>query len=134
MPGAEENGWWVYHLDDDARDPSIAAVLVFEAGDISAEEKLQQILDDDISNLPGYRLTGTETYYGELNTWETAFFTHEGEDGEPITGRVYVTVKNDAPYLLWFESPSELFDQNFRQYYTVMLDGFKIDEAEEASS
>lgn len=130
MPGRENGLWWFYTPDDAEESSTVAAVTVLNSVDDDSAEVLQLLLEEDIEDLPGYDLVNTETYYGEQNTWEQATFTHEGENGEEITGQMYVIVKDGTPYALWFEAPTEEFNDTFRDVFTVMLDGFKISDVE----
>ncbi len=61
-------------------------------------------------------------------------FTHDGDNGEEITGRIYVTVKNNVPYVLWFEAPTDKFNEVFGTTFTIMLDGFRIDDPKPAET
>jgi hypothetical protein len=133
MPGAQNGLWWFYTPDNVAESDTVAAVTVLNPMDGAAADILQTLLDEEIAGKPGFSLGGTETYYGENNTWEVAFFTHDGLNGGAITGQMYVTVKDGIPYVLWFEAPTAEFGERFRQVFTVMLDGFRIDDAEDAS-
>ncbi|MBZ0241506.1 MAG: hypothetical protein K8H77_12800, partial [Cutibacterium acnes] len=126
MPGADSNGWWTYRPDDDQTSTTFAAVTVLTDPSDDAADILEQMLETEMESLPNYELVSTETYYGENNTWETASFTHDGPDGEAISGRVYVTITDSKPYLLWFEAPTEEFDGLLKDVFFVMLDGFKI--------
>ncbi len=131
LPGADNNGWWYYEPGNATDSTTFAAITVYESSTKSAADFLQDIVLDEeiIPASPGYETTSTQTYYGELNTWETERFTHDGPDGESITGQVYVTIKNDVPYVIWFEAPTADFAQTYRDVFSVMLDGFKIDDA-----
>jgi hypothetical protein len=127
LPGANDGLWWYYHPGDDQTSTTFAAITVLTDVSDSAAQTLEEILDQEIEDKPNYELVNTETYYGENQTWESASFTHDGPNGEPITGRLYATVTEDGiPYLLWFEAPSEEFDQLLSDVFFVMLDGFKI--------
>ncbi len=130
LPGKDnDNGWWYYRPDNATTGTTFAAVTVYKQTDESASDFLNDILTNEIEPASsGYSLEGTDTYYGELNTWETAKFSHKGPNGEPISGQVYVTIKNGVPYALWFEAPDKAFDQTFRDTFTVMLDGFTIED------
>src|SRR5262249_6379566 len=125
LPGAQDVGWWYYRPGDDQSSTTFAAVTILEGKSDDAAQKLQNILMQEIADKPNYQLVNTETYYGENNTWESASFTHDGPNGEAITGRLYATTKDGVPYLLWFEAPSEQFDQLLKDVFFVMLDGFK---------
>jgi hypothetical protein len=131
MPGAEgEDGWWYYHPGDDQTSTTFASVVVLTTESDDAKQILQDKLDSKMSEMPNYELTSTETYYGENNTWEMAAFTHDGPNGEPISGRLYVTTKDKIPYILWFEAPTDQFDGLLKDVFFVMLDGFRITSAE----
>lgn len=130
MPGAENGLWWFYTPENVSESDTVAAVTVLNPMDGDAAEILQLLLDQEVAGKPGFTLGGTETYYGENNTWEAAFFTRTGANGGPITGQMYVTVKDGIPYALWFEAPTAEFGETFRRVFTVMLDGFRIEDAE----
>jgi hypothetical protein len=135
LPGAETNGWWYYRPGDDPTSTTFAALTVMKDLSDDVPDVLHNILDTEIGLLPNYELIGTETYYGENNTWEMASFTHDGADGEPIIGRLYATTSpGGKPYLLWFEAPSEEFDALLKDVFYVMLDGFEIKAEPEAES
>jgi hypothetical protein len=131
MPGGEDNpdsNWWFYHPNDDKTDPTFAGVLVYKSSDDDADTWLSDVLADQVENKDGYKLGDKNTYYGEKNEWKFATFTHDGENGEEITGRIYVTIKNSVPYVLWFEAPTDKFNEEFATHFTIMLDGFRIDD------
>ncbi|MBZ0279105.1 MAG: pre-peptidase C-terminal domain-containing protein [Anaerolineae bacterium] len=131
MPGYENGLWW-YYTPENAEDSAVfAAATVLNTMDEDAPEVLDLVLEEEIESFDNYELISKETYYGEQHTWETALFTHEGPNGEEVTGAVYVTVMDEIPYVLWFEAPSDEFADTFRNIFTVMLDGYKIDEVEE---
>ncbi|MEO8607561.1 MAG: clostripain-related cysteine peptidase [Chloroflexota bacterium] len=134
LPGADDNGWWKYRPDDDPTSTTFAGVTVLTDPSDDAASILQNILDTEISKQPNYQFGSSETYYGENNTWEMASFTHDGPNGEEITGRVYVTTKDTKPYLLWFEAPTDQFSQLLKDAFFVMLDGFKITPADSSTS
>ncbi len=137
MPGAEDNkdtNWWYYHPNDDPSDSTFAAALVYKESDEDAETRLEAILDADVSSQDGYKLVSQDTYYAEKNEWAFATFTHDDENGNEITGRVYVTVKNNVPYALWFEAPTDKFNELFTSTFTIMLDGFRIDDPKPAET
>jgi hypothetical protein len=131
MPGAEDikdANWWFYHPNDDKTDPTFAAVLVYKESEDDAATWLADVLDVEVSDQKGYKLVSEDMYYGEKNEWNFATFTHRGDNGEEITGRVYVTIKNNVPYVLWFEAPTDQFGEVFTKTFTIMLDGFRIDD------
>jgi len=129
MPGAEDGLFWYYHPNDDPSDPVTAAVTVLTNRGQDAPEILDILIEQELVVKKGYSQETTETYYGELNTWESVTYTYNGQGGQ-IRGQMYVTVKDDIPYVLLFEAPTEAYAENFRQFFTIMLDGFKIDDAE----
>ncbi len=131
MPGGEDikdANWWFYHPNDDNTDATFAGVLVYKESEDDADTWLTDVLDEYIADKKGYILDNEDTYYGEQNTWRFASFTHRGDNGEDITGRVYVTIKNNIPYVMWFEAPADKFLEVFNTTFTIMLDGFKIDD------
>ena len=91
-------------------------------------EALNDLLKEVVADKPDYQLVSQDKYYGEKNTWNFATFTHTGANGEEITGRLYVTIKNKVPYAIWFEAPTEKFNETFTNTFTIMLDGFRIDD------
>ncbi len=133
LPGGEDikdSNWWFYHPNDDSSDPTFAAVLVFnESDDDDPEVWVSDLVDQEISGKRGFELVSEDTYYGEVNNWSFATFTHR-ENGVDTTGRLYVTIKNNIPYVLWFEAPTEQFGEVFNSTFTIMLDGFTIEDPE----
>ncbi|MCA0458440.1 MAG: clostripain-related cysteine peptidase [Chloroflexi bacterium] len=132
LPGDEDirdSNWWFYHPDNDSSDPTFAAVLVFQESDDSTEEWASDLVDQEVSFKDDFEVVEEDTYYGEANTWSYVAFTHS-ENGVDTTGRLYVTIKNDVPYALWFEAPTEQFNQTFNSTFTIMLDGFTIEDPE----
>ncbi len=137
MPGAEDvkdSNWWYYHPNDDKSDPTFASVLVYKESKNEAAAFLSDVLDEEVANKDGYKLVSQDTYYGEKNEWAFATFTHDGDNGEEITGRIYVTVKNNIPYAIWFEAPTDKFNELFVNTFTIMLDGFRIDDPKPATT
>jgi hypothetical protein len=135
LPGAKgEDGWWYYRPGDDQTSTTFASVVVLTTESDDAKQLLQDTLDAKISEEPNYQFVTSETYYGENNTWEMASFTHDGPNGEEISGRLYVTTKDSTPYLLWFEAPTDQFDSLLKDVFFVMLDGFKITPADTETS
>ncbi len=137
MPGGEDvkdSNWWYYHPNDDKTDPTFGAVEVYKESKDDAEKWLSKILGDEVENKDGYDLVSQDTYYGEKNEWTFATFTHNGDNGEEITGRIYVTIKNNIPYALWFEAPTDKFNDLFAKTFTIMLDGFRIDDPKPAET
>lgn len=131
MPGFENGLWWYYTPDGEEDSTTFAAATVLNSMDEDAAEVLDLVLEEEIESLDGYELGVKETYYGEQHTWESASYTFEGDNGDEITGVVYVAVQDDLPYILRFEAPSDEFVNTFRTIFTVMLDGYKISEVEE---
>lgn len=132
LPGFENGLWWTYAPDNAENSATFANVTVLVETEDDAKAVLESLLSQEVESKDGYKLLGQEVYYGELNTWETARFTHDGPNGEEVTGQLYVTVKNNTPYVLWFGAPSREFTQAFEEVFTVMLDGFEIKEASES--
>lgn len=131
MPGAQDGLFWYYHPDNDPSNATFAAVTVLQDESDDAVDTRDDILAQEIEGLSGYNLELTDTYYAENHTWEWAEFTYEGPNGEAMTGRLYATTIGGRPYLWWFAAPGEEFEQTFKDVFTVMLDGFKGDAAEE---
>lgn len=130
LPGGQDGDFWYYRPDDADSGPTFAAVSVLTGLGDDRSAALQAVLEDYVEDLEGYDLQGTETYYGELNNWEVATFSHEDADGGKVTGRLYVTVTDGRTYALWFEAPEADFNGVFRDVFTVMVDGFKIEAPE----
>lgn len=127
LPGGEDGDFWYYRPDNADSGPTFAAVSVLTGLGDDPAGSLPVVLEDYVEDLEGYDLQGTETYYGELNNWEVATFSHEDAQGGKVTGRVYVTVVDGKTYALWFEAPEADFNGTFRDVFTVMVDGFKIE-------
>ncbi|MEZ4668869.1 MAG: clostripain-related cysteine peptidase [Anaerolineae bacterium] len=134
MIGAQDGVWWKYYPDDDASSSTFAGVLYLDYVTLDSKGLLDYLMQPEIPSKPNYVEQGRETYYGEQETWEAVYFTHDGPNGESITGRLYTTVKEGVPYALWFEAPTEEFSQLFRDVFTVMLDGFTIDSTADSSA
>jgi Clostripain family/Bacterial pre-peptidase C-terminal domain len=134
MPGAEEGVWWKYRPDDKADSTTFAGVLYMDFVTLDSKGLMDFLLQPEIPSKPNFVAQGQETYYGEKETWEALYFTHEGPNGEAITGRLYTTVKEGVPYALWFEAPTEEFNLLFRDVFTIMLDGFTIDSTAETTA
>jgi hypothetical protein len=137
IPGGEDvqdSNWWYYHPDNDKTDPTFAAVLVYKESEDDAATWLSDVLDQDVSGKDGFEKGTEDVYYGEKNTWNFASFTHLDDNGDEVTGRVYVTVKNNVPYVLWFEAPTDKFNEVFNSTFTIMLDGFRIDDPAPAAT
>jgi hypothetical protein len=122
MPGADSGLWWVYQ----GGPGTLAGVSVLKPDTDDAPTILNALLSQEMESQPAYYLEATDTYYTEDNTWAVASFTHQNKDGDAITGRLYVTVKDDTPYALWFEAPTESFDQTMQDTFQIMLDGFTV--------
>ncbi|MBI1277913.1 MAG: hypothetical protein GC179_07275 [Anaerolineaceae bacterium] len=137
MPGGEDvkdSNWWYYHPNDDKNDPTFAAVEVYGESEDDTATWVDDIVSDKVSEKDGFKLVDTDTYYGEKNEWAYQTFTYNNDDGEEITGRVYVTIKNKIPYALWFEAPTTQFKEVFVSTFTIMLDGFRIDDPKPAET
>jgi hypothetical protein len=120
MPGADSGLWWVYQGGPD----TLAGVSVLKPDTDDAPTILNALLAQELESKPEYHLDATDTYYTENNTWAVASFTHQNENGDAISGRLYVTVKDGTPYALWFEAPTGSFDQTMQDTFQIMLDGF----------
>jgi hypothetical protein len=88
---------------------------------------LKDLISANVAIHDGYKSLGTETYYGETLTWEVMSYTYGGADG-PITGRMYVTVKDGAAYALWFEAPGSDAETTFSTIFEPMVDGFTLSD------
>jgi hypothetical protein len=124
LPGEQGELFWVYQ--DQKSPDTLAGVTVLKPDTDDAPTIVNALLKQAIESKPEYHLLGTDTYYGENNTWALAAFTHQNESGAAITGRLYVTVKDGTPYVLWFEAPTDTFDQTMQDTFAVMLDGFMV--------
>ena len=134
MPGADGGLFWFYRPGDDQTSSTFAGITVLTDESDDARATLDKILDEEVAGMPNYFVMDSDTYYGENHTWEWSSFTHDGPNGEVISGRMYATLVDGVPYLWWFEAPASDFDQLMQDVFFVMLDGFKATPPKDTSS
>ena len=110
-------------------DPTFA-LAAWTVGD-DASATLDRLLATYVAaETQGYQLEDRRTYYGENHTWEAARYT-AARIGQPVTGRMYVTVVDGLTYAMWFETPTD--DQTaqiFAEIFEPMLDGFTAESVD----
>ena len=67
-----------------------------------------------------------DAYYGEENTWQSAFY-RRFEGGVPLIGGMFVTVKDGTAHTIWFEMPEADAETLIPSVY-VTINGYTIDD------
>ena len=67
-----------------------------------------------------------DAYYGEENTWQSAFY-RRFEGGGPLIGGMFVTVKDGTAHTIWFEMPEADAETLIPSVY-VTINGYTIDD------
>jgi hypothetical protein len=75
-------------------------------------------------------ITGNNTYFGEYHRWDATLYDAV-RSGIEVTGRVYVTTKNEQAYAVWVETPKDGTEAEvFTNIFEIVVDSYSIEDAE----
>ncbi len=123
-PGYTADDWSIYYEDGiQGRGTYIA---ITERPATSTSDILGDLMVEYFGNDPTIQTERQNTYYGEENTWDYVIFHGQDENGTPITGGIYATMKNGNAYVVWFQAPDSAISQLANAFF-VSIDGFTIE-------
>lgn len=117
---AQDKDGWRYFREAGSQ----TFLAVSEQPGVSASSMLGSLLieyvpDNDFEQL------ARDAYYGEENTWQSAFY-RRFEGGTSLIGGMFVTVKDGTAHTVWFETPEADFESVIPAVY-VTINGYTID-------
>lgn len=115
----DKDGWRMYR---DSGSPAFIAIS--ESAGVQASTVLGSLLLEYVPN-SDFEQLARDVYYGEVNTWQTAFYRRT-QNGAPLIGGMFVTVSNGVAHTIWFELPEAEAEARLQSVY-VTVDGYTID-------
>ena len=117
----DKDGWRIYN---DSAAPGFVAVSERpgdQAASVLGSLLIEYVPDSDFEQL------SRDTYYGEVNTWQSAIYRRI-DGSTPMIGGMFVTVSNGTAHTVWFELAEADVDTLIQAIY-VTVDGYTIDES-----
>lgn len=115
----DKDGWRLFPSSDRSAFIAVNEQPGEQASSILGSLLLEYVPDSDFEQL------SRDTYYGEINTWQSAFY-RRFQGATPLVGGMFVTVVEGTAHTVWFELPEADVESLIGALYTT-IDGYSIE-------